>query len=517
MSNNVRDEKILVLDFGSQYAQLIARRVREQGVFAQILPCHAPFEAVKSLNPTGIILSGGPANVYGEDAPTCAQEIFEMEVPVFGICYGTQLMCASQGGEVTPAESREYGVAKINVLNKDNLFKDLTDEVKVWMSHGDQINNLPEEFETLASTDTCPHAAIRHKNKPLYGVQFHPEVHHTPLGRDILRNFIYDVCGASGKWKMANFIDETVSQVRERVGSNNVVLGLSGGVDSSVVAVLLHKAIGDQLHCIFVDNGLLRADEAKSVEKVYRDNLNLNLTCVDAEERFLNKLAGITDPEEKRKIIGHEFIEVFKDASSHLDNIKFLAQGTLYPDVIESVSAHGGPTAVIKSHHNVGGLPEELGLELIEPLRDLFKDEVRVLGTELGLPYEMVWRHPFPGPGLAVRLLGPICKERLDTLRAADKIMIEELKSSDWYNKTWQALCVLLPVQSVGVMGDERTYDNPVVVRLVESVDGMTADWVRLPYEILERISTRIINEVKGINRVVYDVSQKPPATIEWE
>lgn len=517
MSKHVRDEKVLVLDFGSQYAQLIARRVREQGVFAQILPCHAPFASIKALNPKGIILSGGPANVYGKDAPVCAPEIFEMGVPILGICYGAQLMCESQGGKVTAAESREYGVAQISILSKEKLFKGLDDELKVWMSHGDQIEHIPDEFQTIAKTATCPHAAIKHKDKPLFGVQFHPEVHHSPKGKDIIRNFLYNICNAAGNWKMENFIEETISQVRERVGDNNVVLGLSGGVDSSVVAVLLHKAIGDKLHCIFVDNGLLRADEAKTVEKVYRENLHLNLICVDAEERFLSKLAGVFDPEKKRKIIGHEFIEVFKDASSHIENVKFLAQGTLYPDVIESVSAHGGPTAVIKSHHNVGGLPEQLGLDLIEPLRDLFKDEVRQLGEELGLPHDMVWRHPFPGPGLAVRLLGPITKERLNVLRAADKIMIEEIRSAGWYDKIWQALCVLLPVQSVGVMGDERTYDNPVVVRLVESVDGMTADWVRLPYEVLERISTRIINEVKGINRVVYDVSQKPPATIEWE
>jgi GMP synthase (glutamine-hydrolysing) len=440
-----------------------------------------------------------------------------MDIPIFGICYGTQFMCQASGGKVEPAESREFGVASINVNNNDDIFKGLDNSLKVWMSHGDQIHNLPEGFETLASTSTCPHAAIRHKDKPLFGVQFHPEVHHTPQGKAILRNFLYEACKASGSWKMSSFIDETVASVRERVGDNNVVLGLSGGVDSSVVAVLLNKALGKQLHCIFVDNGLLRMDEAKKVEDIYRKNLNLNLTCVDATDRFLDKLKGVSDPEKKRKIIGHEFIEVFKDASSHIENVKFLGQGTLYPDVIESVSAHGGPTAVIKSHHNVGGLPAELGLDLIEPLRDLFKDEVRVLGEELGLPHQMVWRHPFPGPGLAVRLLGDISKERLDILRAADKIMIEEITSAGWYDKIWQALCVLLPIQSVGVMGDERTYESPIVVRMVESVDGMTADWVRLPYEIMERISTRIINEVKGVNRVVYDISQKPPATIEWE
>ncbi len=514
---NLKDEKIIVLDFGSQYAQLIVRRVREHGVFAQVLPCNTPFNTIKELNPIGIILSGGPANVYGNNAPACASEIFNMEIPVLGICYGTQFMCENLGGEVVSTENREYGITKILLTNNGNIFEGLDSELNVWMSHGDQINNLPKEFETLAKTDTCPYAAIKHKSKPLYGIQFHPEVHHTPAGKDIIKNFVYNICKAKGNWKMDNFIQESIAQIRKQVGNNNVVLGLSGGVDSSVVAMLLDKAIGKQLHCIFVDNGLLRQDEAINVEKTYRDNLDLNLTCVDASDSFLKLLAGVTDPEKKRKIIGHEFIEVFKNASQHIENVKFLAQGTLYPDVIESVSAHGGPTAVIKSHHNVGGLPAELGLDLVEPLRDLFKDEVRELGLELGLPHDMIWRHPFPGPGLAVRLLGEITKERLDTLRSADKIMIEELHKSGWYSKVWQALCVLLPVQSVGVMGDERTYDNPIVVRLVESVDGMTADWVRLPYEVLEKISSRIINEVKGVNRVVYDISQKPPATIEWE
>jgi GMP synthase (glutamine-hydrolysing) len=517
MNERIRDEKVVVLDFGSQYAQLIARRVREQKVFAQILPCHAPFAAIQALNPVGIILSGGPANVYGRNAPACAPEIFQMGVPILGICYGTQLMCHHAGGEVHPAESREYGTATVSVTRGSPLLDGLPPELKVWMSHGDQIHALPEGFETLASTQTCPHAAIRHPGKDLYGVQFHPEVHHTPQGRDILRNFLYGVCGAHGTWEMESFIDETVRQIRERVGGASVVLGLSGGVDSSVVALLLHRAIGDQLTAIFVDNGVLRADEAAKVERVYREHFHVNLLCVDAGERFLKELSGVVDPEKKRKIIGHTFVEVFRDEAARIPDVRFLAQGTLYPDVIESVSAHGGPTAVIKSHHNVGGLPEELGLDLIEPLRDLFKDEVRQIGLALGMPEEMVWRHPFPGPGLAVRILGEVTPERVKLLQAADRIVVGEIKDAGLYREVWQAFAVLLPVQSVGVMGDERTYENVVALRAVESVDGMTADWVHLPYDVLGRISNRIINEVKGVNRVVYDISQKPPSTIEWE
>lgn len=510
-------QTIVVIDFGSQYAQLIARRVREQRVYAQILPCTASFTKIKELNPTGIILSGGPANVYGENAPTCPVEIFDLGVPVLGICYGCQFMCKQLGGEVQPAASREFGHAAITVTGKSPLFDQLPVDLEVWMSHGDQISHLPGGFKTLAKTTTCPHAAIGHADRPFYGVQFHPEVAHTARGREILRNFLYNICAVTGDWEMSSFIDDTITKVREQVGSANVVLGLSGGVDSSVVAVLLQRAIGKQLHCIFVDNGVLRKGEFVRVVEGYQKTYSLQLEAVDAGERFLRKLAGKTDPEEKRKIIGHEFIDVFKDASAHIPEVKFLAQGTLYPDVIESVSAHGGPTAVIKSHHNVGGLPTELGLELVEPLRELFKDEVRQLGVELGMPDDLIWRHPFPGPGLAVRIIGAVCEKRVGVLQDADEIVMQEIKASGWYDKVWQAFAVLLPVGSVGVMGDERTYENTIALRVVESLDGMTADWVKLPYEVLGRISNRIINEVRGVNRVVYDISSKPPATIEWE
>ncbi|MFH0911570.1 MAG: glutamine-hydrolyzing GMP synthase [Planctomycetota bacterium] len=517
MAKAPREETILILDFGSQYAQLIARRVRELKVYARILPCQAPFDRIREVHPLGIILSGGPANVYGENAPRCAPEVFRMGVPVLGICYGAQLLAEAKGGEVRPAESREYGLAKLIVSREHPLFDGLPRTLNVWMSHGDQVERLPPEFETLATTATCTHAAIGHVSQPFFGVQFHPEVHHTPQGRAILKNFLYRICRASGTWRMADFIEESVREIRARVGADAVVLGLSGGVDSSVVALLLHKAIGGQLTCIFVDNGLLREDEARDVEGVYRDNFHLRLLCVDARERFLRRLAGIADPEEKRKAIGHEFIDVFQETASRLPGVKYLAQGTLYPDVIESVAAHGGPTAVIKSHHNVGGLPETMGLQLIEPLRELFKDEVREIGLALGLPEEIVWRHPFPGPGLAVRILGAVSAARVAILQAADRIVVEEIRSAGLYRRVWQAFAVLLPVHSVGVMGDERTYENVIALRVVESADGMTADWAHLPYETLARMSTRIINEVKGVNRVVYDVSQKPPATIEWE
>ena len=517
MEPTARNETVVVLDFGSQYAQLIARRVREQHVYAHILPCTAPIDRIRAYQPVGIILSGGPANVYGENAPRCAPEVFDMGVPVLGICYGTQLMCEMLGGKVLPAKEREFGNAAIQVMAKSPVFTGLEKSLNVWMSHGDQVEKLPVGFETVAKTATCPYAAIQNTVRKLYGVQFHPEVHHTPQGKTMLRNFLYQICGAHGTWKMSSFIEETVREVRERVGSSHVVLGLSGGVDSSVVGLLLHRAIGDQLTAIFVDNGVLRAGEAADVERVYRQHFHLNMRFVDAREQFLKELAGISDPEAKRKTIGRVFIDVFKQEARHIPNVHFLAQGTLYPDVIESVAAHGGPTAVIKSHHNVGGLPEQLGLELIEPLRFLFKDEVRAIGTELGMSEDMVWRHPFPGPGLAVRILGPITAERVAITQAADKIVMEEIQAAGLYRKVWQAFAVLLPVNSVGVMGDERTYENACAVRVVESADGMTCDWARVPYDVLGRISTRIINEVKGINRVVYDISQKPPATIEWE
>ncbi len=511
------EERILVLDFGSQYAQLIARRVRELNVFAQILPCNAPIDQIKEIDPHGIILSGGPANVYAVDAPRCASEVFELGIPIFGICYGTQLMCEVMGGKVQKAESREFGHAAITAVEKNEIFADLPDELDVWMSHGDQIDSLPAGFKTLAKTSTCPHAAIACDEKKMYGVQFHPEVAHTPRGKDMLKNFLYKVVGARGEWQMSDFIEETIQAVRAKVGDANVVLGLSGGVDSSVVAVLLNKAIGKQLHCIFVDNGVLRKGEFDRVVKGYQEKFHLNLIPVQAGERFLTKLAGVTDPEKKRKIIGHEFIEIFEEEAKKIPNAKFLAQGTLYPDVIESVSAHGGPTAVIKSHHNVGGLPEKLGFELVEPLRMLFKDEVREMGAALGMPETLIWRHPFPGPGLAVRIVSDITPERVRVLQDADDIVMQEIHASGFYRKVWQAFAVLLPVTSVGVMGDERTYENTVALRVVESLDGMTADWAHLPYELLGRISNRIINEVRGVNRVVYDISSKPPSTIEWE
>ena len=514
---NEKQQTVIVIDFGSQYAQLIARRVREQKVFARIMPCHIDIAEVKAAKPDGIILSGGPANVYAEHAPTCDTEIFKLDIPILGICYGCQFMCEALGGQVHPAESREFGHANITVQGNNELFSNLPIDIDVWMSHGDQIEHLPNGFHTIAKTNTCPHAAIADYENNFYGVQFHPEVAHTPLGKDMLRNFLYNIVKARGDWEMSSFIDTTVSEIRQQVGNDQVILGLSGGVDSSVVAVLLHKAIGDQLHCIFVDNGVLRKDEFSRVVNGYRRDYNLNLIPIDASELFLNKLKNITDPEKKRKIIGHTFIDVFEEEAKKISGAKYLAQGTLYPDVIESVSAHGGPTAVIKSHHNVGGLPEKLGLDLIEPLRLLFKDEVREIGAELGMPESLIWRHPFPGPGLAVRILGEVTSERVKVLQEADDIVMQEIHAAGWYHKVWQAFAVLLPIESVGVMGDERTYENAVALRVVESLDGMTADWVNLPYELLGRISSRIINEVRGVNRVVYDISTKPPSTIEWE
>ncbi len=512
-----REETVVVLDFGSQYAQLIARRVREQKVYARILPCTAPLEEIRALRPVGIILSGGPASVYADRSPRCDPGVFDLGAPILGICYGAQVMCDALGGTVHPASAREYGHASIQVSGKSPLFEGLPIDLDVWMSHGDQVEALPEGFHTLARTETCPHAAISHTKRPLYGVQFHPEVVHTPRGREVLRNFLYNICGVHGAWEMTSFIDETVRTVRETVGERNVVLGLSGGVDSSVVAVLLQRAIARQLHCIFVDTGLLRQGEYENVMRKYAERFDLTVHGVRAGERFLRKLDGVSDPEKKRKIIGHEFVDVFREEAARIENVAFLAQGTLYPDVIESVSAHGGPTAVIKSHHNVGGLPAELGLELIEPLRELFKDEVRELGEELGMPESVIWRQPFPGPGLAVRILGPVTPERVRVLQEADDIVMQEIHAAGWYRKVWQAFAVLLPVGSVGVMGDERTYEDTIALRVVDSLDAMTADWTRLPYDLLARISNRVINEVRGVNRVVYDISSKPPSTIEWE
>jgi GMP synthase (glutamine-hydrolysing) len=512
------NELVLIFDFGSQFAQLIARRVREQNVFCQIVRHDISAARVKELNPKGIILSGGPASVYEQGAPHCDPKIFDLGVPVLAICYGMQLACYFMGGKVgQTAHTREYGRATLTVNERNTIFRGYPTESTVWMSHGDQVQTASGDFEALASTDTCPLAAVKHKTRPLFGLQFHPEVAHTPHGGQILANFLRDVCGCSGQWKMTAFIDSTVRDIKARVGNRRVICGLSGGVDSSVCAALLVKAIGSQVACIYVDNGLMREGETELVKHTFRDWFKADLHAVDARDRFLTALKGVSDPQDKRRQIGKVFIDVFKHEAKNIPDAHFLAQGTLYPDVIESGGAVDGPAATIKLHHNVGGLPAELGFELIEPLRDLFKDEVRRLGVELGLPEEVVWRHPFPGPGLAVRCLGEVTEEKLATLRKADTIFLEELHKSGWYRKTAQAFAVLLPVQSVGVMGDFRTYENAVCLRCVQTDDFMTADWSRLPEDLLARVATSIINKVKGVNRVVYDISSKPPATIEWE
>jgi len=514
--------RIVILDFGAQYTQVIARRVRECQVFSQILRFDTPAREIAALQPQGLILSGGPASVYWKDAPHPDKAIFDLGVPILGICYGVQLMAHQLGGKVEHSTHREYGPGLLHVTGASPLFHDLPELLDIWNSHGDKITRLPRGFRPIGRTDNSPYAVIEHPKKKFYGLQFHPEVVHTPRGKDLLANFVYQICGCKMDWTMGSFIDQTSEEVRRQVGEDHVVLGLSGGVDSSVAAALLHKAIGDQLTCVFVNNGLLRSNEAETVQRVFGDNFHVKLKYVDASARFLKKLRGVTDPERKRKIIGNEFVRVFEDATKALtrgkkSRFKFLAQGTLYPDVIESVAIGGNPAALIKSHHNVGGLPKNMKFKLVEPLRQLFKDEVREVGAQLGLPKEIVQRQPFPGPGLAVRILGEITREGLRILREADAIVVAEMRASDWYYRVWQSFAVLLPVRSVGVMGDERTYAQTIAVRIVESQDGMTADWVRLPYEVLARISARIINEVKGVNRVCYDISSKPPATIEWE
>lgn len=512
-------QTVVVVDFGAQYVQLIARRVREHHVHSLIVGPDVTPERLRDMNCVGLILSGGPASVYAANAPRCRQDILEMGLPILGICYGMQLACEMLGGDVTASLTREYGRTSMDIVETDHLLEHVPEQTTVWMSHGDVITRLSPEFRSLAKTPSCPFAVVRHTDRAFYGVQFHPEVTHTPFGSQILKNFLYDICKCRGDWQVANVVEDTIANIRDAVGEDErVICGLSGGVDSSVTAALIHKAIGDRLTCIFVDNGLMRNREVDLVETTFRKYFHMDLRVVDAADRFLDKLEGVTDPRQKRVVIGHEFIEVFKDAAKQCGDAKYLAQGTLYPDVIESGHSVGG-AAKIKLHHNVGGLPAELGFDLIEPLRDLFKDEVRRVGEHLGLPEEIVWRHPFPGPGLAVRVIGPVSREGLKVLRAADDIMLEEIRTTGWYNKIAQALCVLVPVSTVGVMGDHQTYagQHMIAVRFVETTDFMTADWVHIDHEVLSRIATRIINEVDGVNRVVYDISSKPPATIEWE
>jgi len=509
--------KVLILDFGSQYTQLIARRIREFKVFCEILPCTAPISKILEFHPTALILSGGPSSVYDKDAPLADAAILDLNIPMLGICYGMQWLSQQLGGKVEPGTVREYGPARIHLQKRQELFEHFSEsDISVWMSHGDHVSQLPKGFETYAQSGNNLLAAIGNPQRRLFGLQFHPEVVHTPKGSDILKNFLFVVAGLTADWSMESFIDQKIDEIRETVGNQRVLCAVSGGVDSSVMVTLLHRAVGDQLAAFFIDNGLLRKNEGARVVELLQKNLHIPLKKIDAADRFLKKLEGVIDPEEKRKIIGKEFISVFEEESKKLANVSFLAQGTLYPDVIESVSFRG-PSVTIKSHHNVGGLPERMRLKLIEPFRELFKDEVRTIGRLMKISDEIIDRQPFPGPGLAVRILGEITRERLEILREADEIVVGEFKKAGLYTKIWQSFSVLLPVKTVGVMGDSRTYENVIAIRAVESQDGMTADWVKVPYDILARLSTRVINEVRGVNRVVYDISSKPPATIEWE
>ena len=518
MTEDIYSEKILILDFGSQYTQLIARRVREARVYCEIHPFNMSLEKVKAFAPKGMILSGGPASVYDPNAPLADEGVLSVGVPILGICYGMQYFTHVLGGLVEKADDREYGSALISILDDQDLFHGFAkdQEEMAWMSHGDRIQQMPEGFSVLASSTSSPVAAVAHHSRRIFGVQFHPEVVHTPRGTKILKNFLFRICGCRPLWTMSSFVERTTADLRERIGNDRVICGVSGGVDSTITAVLLHKAIGTQLSCIFVDNGLLRRGEVEEVMELFQELYHMDIHLVDASEHFLHCLKGVADPEEKRKIIGREFISVFEKKAKELGRAKYLAQGTLYPDVIESVSFKG-PSATIKSHHNVGGLPEVMNLELIEPLRELFKDEGRQVGVELGLSKDLVMRQPFPGPGLAVRILGEVTAERLEILRHADAILLEEIRKANLYEKVWQSFAVLLPIKTVGVMGDERTYENVIALRVVDSLDAMTADWTRVAYEILACISNRIINSVRGVNRVVYDISSKPPSTIEWE
>ncbi len=512
------NEQIVILDFGSQYTQVIARRIRECNVYSTILRFDTPSKEIAALKPSGIILSGGPSSVYADNAPLPDKNIFKLGVPILGICYGVQLLAHFNGGKVERGQKREYGKGILTVKDEScPLFQKLPAALQVWNSHGDKLTKLPEGFKPVAVTENSDYAAIENRSKHFYGLQFHPEVVHTPRGREIISNFVHGICGCGKEWTMRSYVEQAVEEIRAQVGKEKVILGLSGGVDSSVAAALLHKAIGDQLTCIFVNNGLLRGREEKAVQDLFGSHFKMKLQTENAEKIFLSRLKGVTDPERKRKIIGKTFIEIFQSATKKAGAAKFLAQGTLYPDVIESVPIAGNPAAMIKSHHNVGGLPKKMKFQLVEPLKCLFKDEVRQLGLELGLPKEIVFRQPFPGPGLAVRILGEVTPKRCEILRNADTIVVEEMKSSGLYYKIWQSFAVLLPVRSVGVMGDERTYDFTIAIRAVESQDGMKADWVKLHYELLEKLSNRIINEVKGVNRVCLDISSKPPATIEWE